>query len=141
MTHPRTPRPDRRRDRGATVVELPLAVSLLLIPVAVAVMVLPQWPEAQNVATSAAQEAASSFVNAPDPDTGLARAEAAIARHQTNYRRDLRLDLDGDWCRGCIVVATVTVTVPAVQIPFLGSTGELTYTATSSARIEDYRSL
>ena len=33
------------RDRGATVIELPLAVGLLLIPVAIIVMVLPQWPE------------------------------------------------------------------------------------------------
>lgn len=131
----------RHRDKGATPIELPLAVSLLLIPVAVAVMVLPQWPESKNVASSAAQEAATLYATAPDPDTGMTLADAAIARHEANYIRDLTLNLSGQWCRGCTITATVTVDVPAVDIPFMGSTGTFTYTATSSSRIEDYRSL
>ncbi len=129
------------RDRGATVIELPLAVSLLLIPVAVVVMVLPQWPESKNVAAAAAQEAVTLYATAPDPDTGTARANAAIARHETNYIRDLTLNLTGPWCRGCTVTATVTIDVPAIDVPFVGSTGTFTYTATSTTRIEDYRSL
>ena len=129
------------RDRGATVIELPLAVGLLLIPVAIIVMVLPQWPESKTVASSAAQEAATLYATAPDPDTGLALANAAITRHETNYVRDLTLNLSGAWCRGCTVTATVTVDVPAIDVPFVGSTGTFTYTATSSTRIEDYRSL
>jgi len=128
-------------DRGATVIELPLAVAFLLIPIAIAVMVLPQWPESKNVAEAAAQEAASLYVNAPDPDTGLARAQEAVARHEANYLRDLDLTLEGPWCRGCNITATVTIDVPAIDIPFMGSTGEFTYTATSTARVEDYRSL
>lgn len=131
----------RKHDRGATPIELPLAVSLLLIPVAVAVMVLPQWPESKNVASSAAQEAATLYATAPDPDTGITLANAAIARHEANYIRDLTLDLSGAWCRGCTVTATVTIDVPAVDVPFIGSTGTFTYSATSSTRIEDYRSL
>lgn len=128
-------------DRGATVIELPLAVSLLLIPVAVIVMVLPQWPESKNVASSAAHEAATLYATAPDNETGASLAHEAIARHETNYIRDLELNLTGPWCRGCVVTATVTINVPAIEVPFVGSTGTFTYTATSSARVEDYRSL
>ena len=129
------------RDTGATVIELPLAVGLLLIPVAIVVMVLPQWPESKTVASSAAQEAATLYATASDPGTGLALANAAITRHETNYVRDLTLNLSGAWCRGCTVTATVTIDVPAIDVPFVGSTGTFTYTATSSSRIEDYRSL
>ena len=40
-----------RGDRGAAAIEMPLAVGLLLLPIAMVVMLVPQWPERQTVAT------------------------------------------------------------------------------------------
>ena len=114
----------RHSDRGAVAVELPLAVGLLLLPVAVLVMVLPQWPESKSVATVAAKEAATLFATAGSPEEGEAAAQAAVDRSAANYGRTLTLTITGDWCRGCTVTATVTVAVPALNVPFIGSTGE-----------------
>lgn len=131
---------NKTRDKGAAVVELPLAVSFLMIPVAVLLMMLPQWPEAKNVAESAAQEAATLYATAPDEATGASRASAAVNRHQANYRQTLSMSPSGSWCRGCPITVVVTVDVPAMSIPFIGSTGTFTYSATATSRVEDYRS-
>ena len=131
----------RRDDRGSVALELPLAVGLLLLPIAVIVMVLPQWPEAKTVAETTAKEAATLYVNAPSQAQGAEEAQAAVDRATANYGRPISASVDGEWCRGCALTLTVTLQVPAVQIPFIGSTGSLDYTATSTARVPDYRSL
>lgn len=128
-------------ERGAVAIELPLAVGLLLLPVAVLVMVLPQWPEAKSVATVAAKEAASLYATATSPELGRTAAQAAVDRAAANYGRKLTLTIDGDLCRGCTVTATVTVDVPALNAPFVGTTGTFHWDATSAARVEDYRSV
>jgi hypothetical protein len=129
------------RDRGTVALELPLAVGLLLLPIAVVVMVLPQWPEAKTIAATTAKQAATLYVNAPSQAQGAADAQAAVDRAAANYGRPINASVDGAWCRGCALTVTITIHVPAVQIPFIGSTGSLDYTATSTARIPDYRSL
>jgi hypothetical protein len=131
-----------RGDRGSTAVELPLGVALILFPIAVIVMVIPQWPEHQTVATAAAKEAATLYATAGSPQEGAAAAQAAVARAAGNYDvGGLQLSLAGSWCRGCTVTANVTVSVPAVHVPFGGDIGGFSWTAHSSARVEDYASL
>jgi Flp pilus assembly protein TadG len=122
-------------------VELPLTVGFLLLPVAVLVMVLPQWPEAKDIATSAAKEAATLYATAGSEAEGAEVANAALDRAEANYGRPIHATVNGQWCRGCTVTVTVTIDVPAVDVPFIGSTGTFTYTATSTARIDDYRSM
>ena len=56
-----------RGDRGSTAIELPLGFFLILLPIAVVVMVIPQWPERQTVATAAAKEAATLYATAARP--------------------------------------------------------------------------
>lgn len=131
----------RSPDRGSVSLELPLAVGLLLLPVSVLVMVLPQWPEAKTVASATASEAASLYANATSPDDGAASAQAAIDQAEANYGRPMNATVSGAWCRGCTITITVTIEVPAIDIPFIGSTGTFEYEATSSARVGDYRSL
>lgn len=133
-----------RGDRGSAAVEMPLAVGLLLLPVSVIVMVVPQWPERQTVATAAAKDAAAVYANAGDPASGVELAQASVVRAATNHGLPsgaMTLELGGDWCRACTVTATVTVDIPAVEVPLVGSIGAFTWTATSSARIDDYRDL
>lgn len=131
----------RRSDRGSVALELPLTVGFLLLPVSVLVMVLPQWPEAKTVATSAAKEAATLYATAVSETDGADAANAALDRAEANYGHPITADVTGQWCRGCDITITVTIEVPAVDVPFIGSTGTFTYTATSTARVDDYRSL
>jgi hypothetical protein len=131
-------------DRGAAAVELPLAVGLLLLPIAMIVMIVPQWPERQTIATAAAKEAASLYANATDPSTGAAQAQVVVEQAAANHGLGagaMTLRLGGEWCRACTVSATVTVMIPAVDLPFAGSVGGFEWTATSEARIDDYREL
>ena len=80
------------RDRGAAAVELPLAVCLLLLPIAMIVMLLPQWPERQTVATAAAKDAATIYANASDPNTGAELAASSVAEAAAmRYRPDTRM--------------------------------------------------
>ena len=129
-------------DRGQAAIELPLGFLLILLPIAVVVMVVPQWPERQTVATAAAKEAATLYATAGSADEGAAAAQAAVAQAAQNYGLpSLALELSGSWCRGCTVTAAVTVEIPAVQVPLIGTIGDVSWTATSSSRVEDYASL
>lgn len=133
-----------RGDRGAAAVEMPLAVGLLLLPISVVVMMVPQWPERQTVARAAAKDAATVYANAPDATTGAALAQASVAQAAVNHglpAEALTVNLGGEWCRACTVTASVTVDIPAIDVPFAGTVGAVAWTATSSARIDDYRSL
>src|SRR4051812_23167957 len=85
-----------RGEAGSTAVELPLGVALILFPIAMMVMVIPQWPERQTVATAAAKEAASLYADADSPVAGAAAAQATVDRTAANYGLPgLRLRLSG----------------------------------------------
>lgn len=130
----------RRRDRGAIAVELPLAVGVLLLPVAALVMTLPRWPEAKTIAITIAQEAATLYADAPNRESAAAAAQAAVDTAATNYGLAITAAIPDTWCRGCLATITVTIEVPAIDVPIIGSTGLFEYTATATARIGDYRS-
>lgn len=140
----RAPGRVERCDRGTAAIELPLAVGLLLLPISMIVMLVPQWPERQTVARAAAKDAATVFANAPDVATGRELAQASVAQAAANHglpSESLTVVLGGDWCRACTVMATVTVDIPAVDVPLVGTIGSFTWSASSSARIDDYRDL
>ena len=140
----RSAEPHGHLDRGAAAVELPLAVCLLLLPIAMIVMLLPQWPERQTVATAAAKDAATIYANASDQNAGAELASLSVAQAASNYglpAGSLTVQLGGEWCRACTVTAAVTVDIPAIDVPMVGTVGSFTWTATSNARIDDYRSL
>jgi hypothetical protein len=132
-----------RRCRGESgmVHETPLAVCFLLIPVVVLVLMLPGWPERKSIATAAAKEAASLATGANDFESGAAAAEAAIAEIAANTGYPMTLALEGEWCRGCEITARVTIEIPAINIPFGPTAVPMPYTFSSTARIDDFRSL
>jgi hypothetical protein len=133
-----------QRDAGAAAIEMPLAVGLLLLPIALVVMLVPQWPERQTIARAAAKEAATLYANAPSAAVGAERAETAVAQAASNYGLPpaaMTVSLSENWCRACTVTAAVVVDIPAINVPFAGTVGAFAYTATSSARIDDYRSI
>jgi hypothetical protein len=131
----------RRHDRGAAELELVLGVGFMLLPVALLVLQIPQWPQAQTAARSTAKETATLMVNAPSAEAGLEAAEAALERASANLDQDMTMVVEGEWCRGCDVTVTVTVEVPAIVVPGIGSTGAIEWSTSSTARVDDYRSL
>ncbi len=132
------------RDRGAAAIELPLAAGLLLLPIAMLTMLLPQWPERQTIARAAAKDAATVLANAPDASTGAQLASAAVEQAATNHGLPpgtMTVEFRGQWCRACTVTATVTIDIPAVDVPAVGAVGAFTWSTSSAARIDDYRDL
>jgi len=132
------------RERGAVAVELPLAIGLVLLPIALLVITLPSWPERQTVARAAANEAARTLAVAASWDEGVAGAEAVVARAARNASvdpQDLSLALDGSLEWRSTVTASVSIRMPALAVPGLVRVSGWSWTASHSERVDDYRSL
>lgn len=136
-----------RGDSGNVAIEFPLAFGFMVIPVFLLMALIPQWPERQNVARAAAQEAAVTAARATSFEHGQALAQARVTETAINHGLPadaLTLTWSGTWCRGCEVTAHVSVAIPAIAVPFLDadvSAGAVSWTAASTARVDDYRSL
>lgn len=132
-----------RDEAGVTAVETPLALVLLLVPVALMVITIPAWPERQTVARAAATQAARTAVLADSWYEATAAGEEAVARTAANYGLapgDLVVDWDGGLSRGGSVTARVTVRLPALVLPGLGSVDAWTWTASHTEAVDRYRS-
>jgi hypothetical protein len=133
-----------RSEAGTAVIETPLAIVLLLVPIALLVITLPAWPERQTVARAAASEAARAAVLADSWDEAVAAGQAVVDRTARNYGlapSEFALDWRGAFTRGEAVTARVTVRMPALAIPGLGSVGAWTWTASHTETVDQYRSI
>lgn len=135
----------RRRDQqGWAAVELPLAVGLLLVPIALAVITLPAWPERQTLARAAAAEASRTLALAPSWDDGSDQARAVVAQAAANHGidpGDMSVQLTGSLDRGASVTARVSVDMPALVLPGLGTVGRWSWSASHTERVDDFRSV
>lgn len=130
-------------ERAAVAVELPLAVGLFLVPIALLVITLPAWPERQTVARAAAVEAARTAVLAGSWEEGVALGEAAVAQAASNQGidpDDLVVTWEGSLERGASVNATVTVQMPALGVPGLATVGSWSWSTSHTQRVDDFRS-
>ncbi|MGH9011607.1 MAG: hypothetical protein ACRDYF_17450 [Acidimicrobiia bacterium] len=134
----------RCRDQvGTAVLETPLAVVLLLIPVAILVITLPTWPERQTIARAAAAKAARSAVLADSWDEGVQAGDDTVAQAGANAglaTGDLAVDWAGTHRRGGAITARVTVRMPALVLPGLGRVAAWTWTASHTEYVDQYRS-
>jgi hypothetical protein len=132
-----------RSERGTAAIETPLALVLLLVPVALMVITIPAWPERQTVARAAATQAARTAVLADSWDEATAAGEDTVARSGANYglpAGDLTVEWEGTLLRGGTVTARVTVRMPALVVPGLGRIGAWSWTASHSELVDRYRS-
>ena len=132
-----------RRERGFVAVELALGVGLLVLPVALLVLTLPDWSERQVTARAIAREAAR-LVTA----SGTC-ATAAVDSLGVEMARNLGVP-SGDvavalGCRpgialepGSDVEVAVTVHMPAVHLPGVGDVGEWAWTARHRQAVDRY---
>jgi hypothetical protein len=132
-----------KREGGFVAIEFALAIGVLLLPVVLLVAAMPSWVERQHAATVAAKEAAAVAVRSYPADGTDAARDAAVET-AGNYgiapddvdvvftRNELR--------RGGIVSARVTVRMPAMVVPGVGTVGGFRWSVVQSRRIDDYRS-
>lgn len=135
---------DRLRDEdGMAVLEWPLAVFILLVPIAAMVTLLPTWSERQTVARDAAATAARVAVLEGDAEQAMSAGEEAVQRTATNFGidpADLTVTWSGDLGRGSAITATVTVRMPVAAFPGLGSVEAWSWSSSHTERVDDYRS-
>jgi hypothetical protein len=139
------PSNDRSRERGYVAGELALGIGLLVFPVALLVLTLPAWSERQATARSIAREVSRVVAVAGVCDRDAATETGhGMARNLGLDPGDVDVQLDcvtGERLRrGGSVRASVTVAVPAVTFPGIGSVGAWSWTAHHSEPIDQYRS-
>lgn len=138
-------RSGRSREDGYVAAELALGVGLLVFPVALLVLTLPTWSERQATARSIAREVSRVVAVAGVCDRARATDTGHdMARNLGLSPGDVDVQLDcAPWqrlARGGNVRASVTVAVPAVTFPGIGSVGAWSWTAHHSEPVDQYRS-
>ena len=132
-------------ERGFVATELAVGIGVLVLPIACLVLTLPTWSERQTTARTIAREVGRSTALAGRCDRSA--AEAMTREMATNLGLDpgdvtVSLDCVGNarLPRGGTVTARVTVRVPAVAIPGIGSVGAWSWTAAHTEIVDPYRS-
>jgi hypothetical protein len=122
------------RQGGFVATELALGVAVLLLPVVFVVLTIPSWSERQTTGRAIAREVGRAVARDGWCNTGLANDLAEMmAANLALARADVRVGLDcapGDaLVPGSELAVTVTVRMPAVHVPALGTVGEWSWTA------------
>jgi hypothetical protein len=132
-----------RRAAGFVAIEWVAAVTLLLLPAVVLGGSLPRWAERRHAATVAAREAVRELEREwprVDPASAALVARYVAADHGVDPSDvTVRVDDPGTG-PGEQLRVEVSVKVPALPVPGLARAAGWTYTASASARIDDYRS-
>jgi hypothetical protein len=134
-----------RGESGFVALELALGIAVLVLPVSALVLVIPTWSERQTTARAIAREVGRSVAR-----EGVCRPEVASGVSGTMSanlgvsRRDVAVSVDCE--PGSALVAagelevTVTVRMPAVELPGLGSVGEWSWSARHRQPVDRYGS-
>ena len=134
---------DRYEKQGGFVaIEFVGAVALLLLPVVMLVSVLPHWSEREHAATTIARESAR-LAAQRWPDDAQREVDALIDEMSLDLgvpSADISVSLSTSGTRGGQIAATVTIVMPAVAAPGIGTAGRWHWSSTASVRIDDYRS-
>ena len=138
-------RATRARDRGFVAIELAAGVALLVFPVAMLVASLPGWFDRQSLARQAARDAARAVVL-----DGACRGDVAegaavrIVRGGGVDPGDVRVALDcpagSELARDSTVTARVTIDMPAVTVPLIGTVGGWRWTTGHAEPVDPYGS-
>jgi Flp pilus assembly protein TadG len=126
-------------------VEWVAGIVFLLLPVVLIGAGVSRWPERQQVARAAAAEAARAAVLSDTEAGAVANATAVANEVAANYgvpANQFEVTVSApDWDWGQPVTVTVTMAMPSLDIPGVGSWSTSDWSASSTQRIEDYRGL
>jgi hypothetical protein len=132
-------------DAGFVATELVAGLALLLVPVACVVLTLPTWSERTATARAIARQVARLVAASGRCDTQAARGLTEVmARNLGLVDGDASVVLD---CRPGVVLppgtdleAVVTVRMPGVALPAVGSVGEWHWSAAHREPVDRYGS-
>lgn len=135
----------RRREGGFAAIELSAGVALLVLPVVLVVVSLPRWSERQDVARSAARDAArvvglQGWCDTTGAERAVVRAAAAAGYDPSGLRLALDCTPAAPLPRGGAVTARVAVAMPVLEIPMVGTATGWTWTAQHREPIDPYGS-
>lgn len=134
----------RRGERGTAVIEWILCMGLMILPMTGLLTVI-AWPSRLNAASAAAYQAAKAAAEAPNPaageDLGRQRAADVLANHGFDPSSASVTFNVADPGRGDAVQATVTIDLPALRFPGIGSWDAVSAARTSTVNVPDYGSL
>jgi hypothetical protein len=132
-------------EAGFLAVEWVAAIVFLLIPVVLIGAGVSRWPERQQVARAAAAEGARAAVLSDTAAEAFVSANDVADDVATNYgvpTGEIMVAVDAaNWEWGEDVTVTVTIGIPALDVPGVGSWAPGTWSTSSTQRIEDYRGL
>jgi hypothetical protein len=118
-----------------------LGVALIILPVMVLILTVPVWEQRAVDAEDAARAAARAMVVASSEASGLVAAKQAVdevLQGDGIPSAQVSLSFAGEDVPGASVTASVTVVIPAGQVPGLGAIGNLHYTARSTEHVDSY---
>jgi hypothetical protein len=131
-------------DRGFVATELALGVAVLLLPVVAIVLTIPTWSERQTTARVIAREVARTVARSGECDTRFATEAAAAMGPSLGLDAPAQIALDcwagAELAPGSDLTVSVTVTMPAVRLPALGSLGAWSWTARHRQPVDRYGS-
>lgn len=137
----------RRREREDGVIAGGEALAFGLLTFVVGTLLVTNaWGvvDAKTAVTAAAREATRAFVEASDAATGEVRATevaaTTIAGHGHDPNRMNGPEMTGAFARCSRVTSTVSYTVPAIALPWIGGLGETEVTGRHSEIVDPYRS-
>jgi hypothetical protein len=134
----------RAGERGFVAAELALGIALLLLPVVAVVLTIPTWSERQTTARVIAREVARAVARGGTCDSRDATATAAVMGANLGLDAAPHVDLEcaggSDLVPGSDVTVHVTVTMPAVRLPGLGTVGAWDWTASHRQPVDRYGS-
>jgi hypothetical protein len=134
---------NRRAEAGFVATELVVGIAVLVVPVALLVLTLPGWSERQVTARVISREVARRIARDGECDTDAVRVLAVdMARNLGVRAPDVSVAVDcadgQELEPGTDVEASVTVAMPAVQLPGLGAVGAWSWTANHREPIDRY---
>lgn len=134
------------REGGFAAVEFVAGIALLVLPVAILVVSLPVWAEAQTSARVVAREAARVLAVADDDVTGRTDAAAMVARVADNLGVDLAAppvfagSVEGPAGHEAEVSAVITVRLPLLALPLLADLAAVDWSVEHREPVDVYRS-
>lgn len=133
-----------RDERGFVAIEQPIALVLFLFAAAIVLATAVAAVERLSIADKAASNAVTELVGADSLDAGVEVAYSTVARVAANNslstERLALTGIDGELRRGETMKVDVTVSMPAVTVPFIGTIEGWSKTIEKKARVDDYRS-
>jgi len=132
-------------EAGFVAVEWVAAMVFLLLPVVLIGAGVSRWPERQEVARAAAAEAARAAVLSGTEAEALANAQAVADQVAANYgvpAGEYQVQVSApSWDWGQDLTVTVTMDMPSIDVPGVGSWSVTSWSASATQHIEDYRGL